>query len=164
MRVKEFCFTDTQQSTRFSESLHRSRMYHLNHCQTVLFPHFSCNFRIWHTIWILYMLFPQNILFEVLSPSWKYGFRFHAAMWEIKRSGEYNRISRVHSRFDLSPGAHSGPAFLPWHREFIKRYANFHTISQKKGLAGWAEPAQSASGLTLSEFWLTMTQWGVCCS
>ncbi|RCN40660.1 common central domain of tyrosinase [Ancylostoma caninum] len=47
--------------------------------------------------------------------------RFHGAMWKIKQSGEYDKITRVHSRFELSPGAHSGPAFLPWHREFIKR-------------------------------------------
>ncbi|KAL6728352.1 hypothetical protein Aduo_010132 [Ancylostoma duodenale] len=47
--------------------------------------------------------------------------RFHGAMWKIKLSGEYDRITRVHSSFELSPGAHSGPAFLPWHREFTKR-------------------------------------------
>ncbi|CAI4223326.1 unnamed protein product [Auanema sp. JU1783] len=47
--------------------------------------------------------------------------RYHSAMWTIKNNGEYDRISRVHSQFQTSPGAHSGPGFLPWHREFLKR-------------------------------------------
>ncbi|KJH48344.1 hypothetical protein DICVIV_05585 [Dictyocaulus viviparus] len=46
--------------------------------------------------------------------------RFHAAMWAIKNNSEYDTISRIHSQYVTSPGAHSGPAFLPWHREFIK--------------------------------------------
>uniref|UniRef100_A0A1I7WS93 Tyrosinase_Cu-bd domain-containing protein n=1 Tax=Heterorhabditis bacteriophora TaxID=37862 RepID=A0A1I7WS93_HETBA len=47
--------------------------------------------------------------------------RYHTAMWTIKGSGEYNVLSRIHSQFTVSAGAHSGPAFLPWHREYIKR-------------------------------------------
>ncbi|EPB79862.1 common central domain of tyrosinase [Ancylostoma ceylanicum] len=47
--------------------------------------------------------------------------RYHTAMWTIKSNGDYDTISRIHSQFSTSPGAHSGPAFLPWHREFIKR-------------------------------------------
>ncbi|KAK5972623.1 Tyrosinase protein tyr-3, partial [Trichostrongylus colubriformis] len=42
------------------------------------------------------------------------------AMWTIKGNGDYDDIARIHSQFITSPGAHSGPAFLPWHREFIK--------------------------------------------
>lgn len=48
--------------------------------------------------------------------------RYHAAVRTIKNNGAYERISRVHSDFANSGAAHSGPAFLPWHREFIKRY------------------------------------------
>ncbi|XGW14088.1 hypothetical protein V3C99_000411, partial [Haemonchus contortus] len=43
------------------------------------------------------------------------------AMWTIKGNGDYDEIGRIHSQFITSPGAHSGPAFLPWHREYIKR-------------------------------------------
>ncbi|EPB79832.1 hypothetical protein ANCCEY_01043, partial [Ancylostoma ceylanicum] len=46
--------------------------------------------------------------------------RYHTAMWTIKGNGDYDELSRIHSSFSTSPGAHSGPAFLPWHREFIK--------------------------------------------
>uniref|UniRef100_A0AC35FYI9 ShKT domain-containing protein n=1 Tax=Panagrolaimus sp. PS1159 TaxID=55785 RepID=A0AC35FYI9_9BILA len=48
--------------------------------------------------------------------------RFHAAIRQLKNSGEYDRLAVVHSQFAESGGAHSGPAFLPWHREFIKRF------------------------------------------
>ncbi|VDM69238.1 unnamed protein product [Strongylus vulgaris] len=47
--------------------------------------------------------------------------RYHTAMWTIKGNGDYDVLSRIHSSFVTSPGAHSGPAFFPWHREFIKR-------------------------------------------
>ncbi|VDO99455.1 unnamed protein product [Heligmosomoides polygyrus] len=48
--------------------------------------------------------------------------RYHTAMWTIKNNGDYDTLSRIHTSFQTSPGAHSGPAFLPWHREYIKRY------------------------------------------
>lgn len=48
--------------------------------------------------------------------------RFHRAIHELKRSGEYDRITHWHSHPEYSGGAHSGPAFLPWHREFLKRF------------------------------------------
>ncbi|KAM3720271.1 putative tyrosinase-like protein [Dirofilaria immitis] len=41
---------------------------------------------------------------------------------ELKRSGEYDKLALIHGRSAVSGGAHSGPAFLPWHREFIKRF------------------------------------------
>ncbi|KAK5965877.1 Common central domain of tyrosinase, partial [Trichostrongylus colubriformis] len=47
--------------------------------------------------------------------------RFHSAMWSLKRSGIYDAFARIHARSIPDGGAHSGPAFLPWHREFLKR-------------------------------------------
>ncbi|KAK6047641.1 hypothetical protein COOONC_14854 [Cooperia oncophora] len=48
--------------------------------------------------------------------------RFHGAVLAIKSSGEFDRLAAVHAQFATSGGAHSGPAFLPWHREYIKRF------------------------------------------
>nr|ANB41563.1 tyrosinase-like protein [Heterodera schachtii] len=47
--------------------------------------------------------------------------KFHAAMNAIKKSGEYDKIAGLHAAFGQSGAAHAGPAFLPWHREFMKR-------------------------------------------
>ncbi|KHN76792.1 Putative tyrosinase-like protein tyr-3 [Toxocara canis] len=46
----------------------------------------------------------------------------HMALNVLKKSGEYDRIAEWHSSPESSGGAHSGPAFLPWHREYIKRF------------------------------------------
>ncbi|WKX97947.1 hypothetical protein Q1695_013558 [Nippostrongylus brasiliensis] len=47
--------------------------------------------------------------------------RFHTAIWAIKRSGVYDDIARIHASVASTGSAHSGPAFLPWHREYLKR-------------------------------------------
>ncbi|KAI6222821.1 Protein CBR-TYR-3 [Aphelenchoides besseyi] len=47
--------------------------------------------------------------------------RFHAAFLGIKKNGAFDEIARLHAQFAESGAAHAGPAFLPWHREFIKR-------------------------------------------
>ncbi|VDM95772.1 unnamed protein product [Thelazia callipaeda] len=47
--------------------------------------------------------------------------RFHSALLKLKQIGDYDRIAKWHSQPEISGGAHSGPAFLPWHREYIKR-------------------------------------------
>ncbi|KAJ1363121.1 hypothetical protein KIN20_022893 [Parelaphostrongylus tenuis] len=39
-----------------------------------------------------------------------------------RTNGEYDRISKLHTQSTVTGGAHSGPAFLPWHREFMKRF------------------------------------------
>lgn len=47
--------------------------------------------------------------------------RFHSALIQLKNSGEFDKMALIHAQFATSGGAHSGPAFLPWHREFMKR-------------------------------------------
>ncbi|WKY15863.1 hypothetical protein Q1695_000946 [Nippostrongylus brasiliensis] len=37
------------------------------------------------------------------------------------RNSIYQTLSTAHSNVNQSPGAHSGPNFLPWHRELLKR-------------------------------------------
>ncbi|MFH4984146.1 hypothetical protein AB6A40_010855 [Gnathostoma spinigerum] len=47
---------------------------------------------------------------------------FHEALEKLKQSGEYDKIAAIHAHPEYSGGAHSGPAFLPWHREYVKRF------------------------------------------
>uniref|UniRef100_A0A1I7VUI1 Tyrosinase_Cu-bd domain-containing protein n=1 Tax=Loa loa TaxID=7209 RepID=A0A1I7VUI1_LOALO len=47
--------------------------------------------------------------------------RFLKAIRQLKASGEYNRLADIHRQEASESGAHSGPSFLLWHREFIKR-------------------------------------------
>ncbi|VDO69892.1 unnamed protein product [Heligmosomoides polygyrus] len=47
--------------------------------------------------------------------------RVHGAFHAMKNNGEYDRLATIHAQFASSGGAHSGPAFLPWHREYMKR-------------------------------------------
>ncbi|KAL6726722.1 hypothetical protein Aduo_008663 [Ancylostoma duodenale] len=47
--------------------------------------------------------------------------RWNNAILQLKRSGEYDRLSVMHRQVGSSSGAHSGPGFLPWHREYMKR-------------------------------------------
>ncbi|EYC33668.1 hypothetical protein Y032_0002g923 [Ancylostoma ceylanicum] len=47
--------------------------------------------------------------------------RYHKAMNEIKRNGEYDKLAKLYTTCATSPGAHGGPAFLPWHRVYLTR-------------------------------------------
>ncbi|GMS91804.1 hypothetical protein PENTCL1PPCAC_13979, partial [Pristionchus entomophagus] len=37
-------------------------------------------------------------------------------------NGDYDRLAHIHANVNQAPSAHSGPAFLAWHREYIKRF------------------------------------------
>ncbi|CAJ0949698.1 unnamed protein product, partial [Mesorhabditis belari] len=47
--------------------------------------------------------------------------RFHSALNTMKKNGKFDEIAAIHAGFGNMGGAHSGPAFLPWHREYLKR-------------------------------------------
>lgn len=51
--------------------------------------------------------------------------RFIAALKEIKANGVYDRYVEIHRKAMMvqrPDPAHGGPAFLPWHREYLRRF------------------------------------------
>ncbi len=46
--------------------------------------------------------------------------KFVAAVLALRVNGKYDQYVQWH--VDSMPNAHRGPAFLPWHREFLRRY------------------------------------------
>uniref|UniRef100_A0A0K0EZE2 Putative tyrosinase-like protein tyr-1 (inferred by orthology to a C. elegans protein) n=1 Tax=Strongyloides venezuelensis TaxID=75913 RepID=A0A0K0EZE2_STRVS len=48
--------------------------------------------------------------------------RYFAAIRILKNNGEYDRLSAQHRSVATASGAHAGPAFLLWHREYVKRF------------------------------------------
>uniref|UniRef100_A0A914D148 Tyrosinase copper-binding domain-containing protein n=1 Tax=Acrobeloides nanus TaxID=290746 RepID=A0A914D148_9BILA len=58
--------------------------------------------------------------------------RFHAAVLKLKSEpifdgdvtcqSTYRKFARIHETFAGVGGAHGGPSFLPWHREYLKRF------------------------------------------
>uniref|UniRef100_A0A914BV37 Tyrosinase copper-binding domain-containing protein n=1 Tax=Acrobeloides nanus TaxID=290746 RepID=A0A914BV37_9BILA len=47
--------------------------------------------------------------------------RFHNAINKLKSSKVYDHFHALHYHYSYGSGAHGGPAFALWHREFIKR-------------------------------------------
>jgi len=45
---------------------------------------------------------------------------FVNAVLQLKANGGYDKYIQVHA--GAGPHGHGGPAFLPWHREFLRRY------------------------------------------
>lgn len=51
--------------------------------------------------------------------------RFVTALKEVKASGVYDRYVEIHRKAMMvqrPDPAHGGPAFLPWHREYLRRF------------------------------------------
>uniref|UniRef100_A0A914EMP0 Tyrosinase copper-binding domain-containing protein n=1 Tax=Acrobeloides nanus TaxID=290746 RepID=A0A914EMP0_9BILA len=48
--------------------------------------------------------------------------RYFDAVFRLKETGVHDRFTAWHSLVAYMGGAHAGPAFPGWHREFIKRY------------------------------------------
>ncbi|CEF64676.1 Tyrosinase copper-binding domain and Uncharacterised domain, di-copper centre-containing protein [Strongyloides ratti] len=48
--------------------------------------------------------------------------RYHDALKKLKENGDFTNFANIHSEISLSGSSHAGPAFLPWHREFLKRF------------------------------------------
>jgi hypothetical protein len=58
-------------------------------------------------------------------------------MGEVK---EFERFAIMHKE-DRGPSAHGGPAFLPWHREYLKRSENeINLILSWLHFLGWKLP------------------------
>jgi len=47
---------------------------------------------------------------------------FVAAVLAVKASGDYDQIAGVHADPRTMMAGHLGPAFLPWHREYLRRF------------------------------------------
>jgi len=43
------------------------------------------------------------------------------AIRDMKRRGDYDYIALIHRLAFVNGGAHNGPAFFLWHREYLKR-------------------------------------------
>uniref|UniRef100_A0A914PKX5 Tyrosinase copper-binding domain-containing protein n=1 Tax=Panagrolaimus davidi TaxID=227884 RepID=A0A914PKX5_9BILA len=46
--------------------------------------------------------------------------RYHSVLQKLKNLGIFDGFNKQHKA--AAAGSHLGPAFLPWHREFLKRF------------------------------------------
>jgi len=62
--------------------------------------------------------------------------RFVAAVLALKASGTYDQYVAIH--LGAHHDAHRGPAFFPWHREFLRRFElALQTIDSSVTLPYW---------------------------
>ncbi|CAJ0587640.1 unnamed protein product, partial [Mesorhabditis spiculigera] len=64
--------------------------------------------------------------------------RYHAALKTLKKKGVYDVFATFHAKASNAMNAHHGPAFLPWHRELLKRYElELRKIDPRVSLPYW---------------------------
>lgn len=74
--------------------------------------------------------------------------RFVAAVLALKANGKYDQYVLAH--VNNMPGAHRGPAFLPWHREFLRRFEqDLRAIDSSVTLPYWDWSVDNSTTSTL---------------
>ena len=73
------------------------------------------------------------------------------AMLQLKANGRYDQYVALHkAQFDGGGPAHQGPAFLPWHREYLARFEQeLQAIDADVSLPYWDWTTQRGTGAAL---------------
>lgn len=77
--------------------------------------------------------------------------RFVAAVLQLKANGRYDQYVAVHkTQMETGGPAHRGPAFLPWHREYLSRFEQeLQDIDPGVSLPYWDWTTEQGTGAPL---------------